>query len=58
MNATPLQLTPVIAVITAVGFTVTVKVNVVATPQFNVLGVTIYTAVCVVLRGFVNVPLI
>ena len=56
VKATPLQLTELIAVITAVGLIVTVNVNVVATPQFNVLGVMIYVAVCAVFNGFVNTP--
>ena len=57
LNKTPLQLVPVIALITAVGFTVTVTVNV-DPVQLPDNGVTVYVAVCVVLVGFVNNPLI
>ena len=55
VNNTPLQLTPVIAVTLAVGFKVTVKVNVEPTPQGE-LGVTTYVAVTVVLVVLVRVP--
>jgi hypothetical protein len=55
MNATPLQLTPVIAVISAVGLIVTVTVNV-APVQLPDNGVTIYVAVCAVLVGLCRLP--
>ena len=57
LNKTPLQLVPVIALITAVGFTVTVTVNV-DPVQLPDNGVTVYVAVCVVFVGLVNNPLI
>ncbi len=41
LNATPLQLTVVIAVIIPTGLMVTVTVNGVAVPQLTILGVTI-----------------
>jgi hypothetical protein len=44
-NATPLQVTVVIVVISAVGGTVTVTVNGAPSPQVAMLGVTIYVAV-------------
>ena len=57
VNPTPLQVTVVRLLITAVGLIVIVNVNVdpVHTPDN---GVTVYVAVCVVFNGFVNVPLI
>ena len=55
---TPLQVTVVIAVITAVGLIVTVNVKLVPIPQFTTLGVTIYVAVTVTLVVLVNVPVI
>ena len=55
VNATPLQLTELIAVITAVGLTVTVTVNV-APVQLPDNGVTVYVAVCVVFNGLLNTP--
>ncbi len=57
VNATPLQLTVVIAVTTAVGLTVTVTVNV-APVQLPDKGVTMYVAVCAVFNGSVKLPLI
>ena len=57
VNATPLQLTELIAVITAVGLIVIVTVNVVPVHDPD-NGVTIYVAVCVVFNGFVKIPLI
>ena len=57
VNATPLQLTELIAVITAVGLIVIVTVNVAPVHDPD-NGVTIYVAVCVVFNGFVKVPLI
>ena len=57
VNATPLQLTEVISVITAVGLIVIVTVNVAPVHDPD-NGVTIYVAVCVVFNGFVKVPLI
>ena len=57
LKNTPLQLTAVIAVITAVGFKVTVTVNVEPVPQLTLVGVTIYVAVCCVLEVLVNSPL-
>ena len=56
LNCTPLQVIAVIAVITAVGFIVTVKVNVAFTPHKADVGVTIYVAVCVVFVGLFKVP--
>jgi len=53
----PLQVMEVIALITAVGFTVTVTVKV-DPVQLPDNGVTVDVAVCVVLVGFVNNPLI
>ena len=41
VNDTPLQVTVVIAVITAVGFKVTVTVKLAFTPQLSVVGVTV-----------------
>ena len=41
LKITPLHVTVVIAVITAVGFRVTVTVKVALTPQLSVVGVTI-----------------
>ncbi len=58
LNNTPLHPTAVIALITALGFTVTVTVNVPFAPQFTLVGVIVYVAVCIVLVGFVNVPVI
>ena len=58
VNSTPLQLTVVIGLTTAVGLIVTVKVNDAFTPHNTVVGVTIYVAVCVIFVGFVNIPLI
>ena len=57
VNITPLQLTAVRLLITAVGLIVIVTVNV-APVQLPDNGVTIYVAVCVVFNGFVNSPLI
>ena len=57
VNNTPPQLVVLIGVITAVGFTVTVTVNV-GPVQLPDTGVTVYVAVCVVFVGFVNKPLI
>ena len=51
---TPLQVTVVIAVIIPAGLMVTVTVNGVAAPQFTVLGVTMYTAVCAIFVGLAN----
>ena len=56
LKNTPSQLTAVIAVITAVGFKVTVTVNV-EPVQDPDIGVTIYVAVCCVLEVLVNSPL-
>ena len=53
----PLQVVAVIAVITAIGFTVTVTVNGVPV-QLPEVGVTVYVAVCTALVGFTNVWLI
>ncbi len=58
VNNTPVQLTPVIALILAVGFTVTVNVKFPFTPQLTEVGVIVYVAVCVVFVGLVNVPVI
>jgi hypothetical protein len=58
VNVTPLQLTVVIAVISAVGVIVTVKVNGAPNPQFTILGVTIYVAVLAILVVLFKVPLI
>ncbi len=58
VKVTPLQLTVVIAVISAVGLIVTVKVNGAPNPQFTILGVTIYVAVLAILVVLFNVPLI
>ena len=41
VNVTPLHVTVVIAVITAVGFKVTVTVKLAFTPQLSVVGVTV-----------------
>ena len=41
VNNTPLQLTVLIAVITAVGLSVTVKVKLLPIPQLTIFGVTI-----------------
>ena len=57
VNSTPLQLTVVIGLTTAVGLIVTVKVNA-APVQLPDNGVTVYVAVWVTFVGFVNVPLI
>ncbi len=57
VNNTPLQLTAVIALITAVGLMVTVTVNA-APVQLPDNGVTIYVAVCAVFVGLVKLPLI
>ncbi len=55
VNCTPLHVTVVIAVISAVGLTVTVTVN--DTPvQTPLNGVTVYVAVCAVLFGLRSVP--
>jgi hypothetical protein len=58
VNNAPSQLTPVIALILAVGLTVTVNVKLPFTPQLTVVGVIVYVAVCVVFVGLVNVPVI
>jgi hypothetical protein len=55
VNVTPLQLTVVIALITAVGLIVTVTVNV-APVQLPDVGVAIYVAVLAIFVVFVNVP--
>ena len=56
LKPTPLHDTPVIALITADGFTLTVTVNVTPVhPTDN--GVTVYVAVCCAFVGFTNVPL-
>ena len=57
LKVTPPQVVVVIGVITAVGFKVTVKVNVEPTPQLTLVGVTVYVAVCCVLEVLVNSPL-
>ena len=57
VNATPLQLTELIAVITAVGLIVTVNVNV-DPIQVPVIGVTVYVAVLAIFVVFVKPPLI
>ena len=57
VNSTPLQLTVVIGLTTAVGLIVTVNVNA-APVQLPDNGVTVYVAVCVTFVGFVKVPLI
>ena len=46
VNMTPLQVIAVIAVMLTEGFTETVTVNVMPTPQLTVVGVTVYVAVC------------
>ena len=56
VNNTPPQMVVLIGVITAVGLTVTVQVNVAFTPHKVDVGVTIYVAVCVVFVGLLNVP--
>jgi hypothetical protein len=58
LKPTPLHVTAVIALIVAFGFTVTVTVNVAPAPQLTVDGVTVYVAVCVMLVGLLNVPVI
>ena len=58
LNNTPSQLIDVIAVITAVGFNVNVKINEAPTPQLTVVGVMVYVADCCVLVGLLNKPLI
>jgi len=55
-NATPLHVTVVIVVISAVGGTVTVTVNGAPSPQLAMLGVTIYVAVCTVFCVLRSVP--
>jgi hypothetical protein len=55
-NATPLHVTVVIVIISAVGGTVTVNVKFVPTQPAAVLGVTIYVAVCVVFCVLRSVP--
>ena len=55
-NAVPLQLTAVIALTDATGFTVTVNTNVAFAPQLTDVGVTVYVALCAVLVGLVKVP--
>ena len=57
VNNTPLQVTPVIAVILAVGLTVTVTVKVVPV-QVPDIGLMVYDAVCCVFVGLTKVPLI
>ena len=57
VNITPLQLTPVIAAIFAVGLIGIVTVNVVPTPQLTVVGVTLYVAVCWPFVGLTKAPL-
>ena len=54
---TPLQVTAVIAVITAVGLIVTVTVNT-APVQLPLVGVTVYVAVLAMFVVFVKFPLI
>ena len=56
VNAVPLQVVAVIAVMDDLGFTVTVTVNVFPGHE-AVVDVTVYVAVCAVVVGFVNVPL-
>jgi hypothetical protein len=46
VNETPLQVTRVIALMAAVGLTVTVKVNELFAPQAGLVGVIVYVAVC------------
>ena len=55
-KVTPLQTVVLIAVIVAIGLTVTVTVNGVAGPQLLVDGVMIYVAVCAVLVGLNRLP--
>src|ERR1043166_1782730 len=57
LNAVPLHTVVVIAFIDGFGLTVTVTVNVAPVHEPDV-GVTIYVAVCAVLVGLVNVPVI
>jgi hypothetical protein len=52
----PLQITVLIGVISGVGFTNTVKVNEVFSPQFTLVGRIVYTAVCVVLTPLRRLP--
>jgi hypothetical protein len=56
LNNTPLHVVALIALIAAVGLTVTVQVNVAFTPHKDDVGVTIYVAVCVLFVGLLNVP--
>jgi hypothetical protein len=55
-NATPLHVTVVIVIISAVGGTVTVNVKFAPIQLAPVLGVTIYVAVCVVFTVLRSVP--
>jgi hypothetical protein len=55
-KATPLHVTVLIVLISAVGGTVTVTVNGAPLPQVDIFGVTIYVAVCVLFVVFRNVP--
>jgi hypothetical protein len=55
-NGTPLHVTVVIVVISAVGGTVTVTVKLLPTQPAAVLGVTIYVAVCTVFCVLRSVP--
>jgi hypothetical protein len=57
VNAVPLQTVVVRSWIEGLGLTVTVTVNV-GPVQDPDVGVTVYVAVCVVLVGLVNVPVI
>jgi hypothetical protein len=56
VKVTPLQVTVLIPLISAVGGTVTVTVKFVPTQADPVLGVTIYVAVCVVFCLLRSVP--
>jgi hypothetical protein len=55
-NVKPLHTTVLIGVTSGFGFTYTVKVNDVFSPQFSLVGRIVYTAVCIVFTPLCKLP--